>query len=290
MSGKMMPKLLAAALGAGLYFAIPKLTADGTTGWEFRWRSEQPAWKVAYNLASGGERPIDQAAVATLRGNHAEAVKLVEKCIEQQPENDVALMLQSSLLQQLGRHDEAILSSMKALELNPKDDGNRLNLARICFHAKRYDDAIASLEAIAEDGPQRVPAAVLKADAYHQLHRYRDELKALKAVSSHAQDDFALVQRMALVLAATPDATIANPARGLQAAQYADQLAHSKEEAALALDTLAVAYAAQGDFQRASMHATQAAERVPAEATELKRSVEQHQRLFKQKQKFILPE
>ncbi len=116
----------------------------------------------------GGARLI-QAYIALLRKDHRQALELLEKVAEEEPEAPLLLHYLSLAYVALHRWDAAEQSARKLLASDPANVQGHLALARCLLHAGRFGEAAeAALDAIAHDysnprGHYLLGAALLQA-------------------------------------------------------------------------------------------------------------------------------
>jgi tetratricopeptide (TPR) repeat protein len=199
--------------------------------------------------------------------------------------NDLGL-----LLVQTGRVEEAVAQFEKAVELRPDFAAARANLGGALAKMGRLDEALVQLRNVLESDAGYAPAhynlgLVLsrRGDVPGAMREWRRALEldpkyadaheslgdALSAQGSTAEalahwrdgirlqpNDAAALRRAAWVLATSPDATIRNGGEALEFAVRAVELCGGKDAAVL--DTLAAAYAENGQFADAALTAHRA--------------------------------
>jgi superkiller protein 3 len=185
-------------------------------------------------------------------GKSAEAVKEYEKILNIAPQNAIIHNILGAVFLQQGKSDEAVAEYRKSLQIKP-DDPNVLNALGIVLSQQgKIDEAIAHFEWVLKIKPDWVGP----------------------------------MNNIAWFLAASEKTTAHNPDKAVRFAQRACELTNYKNPGLL--DTLAVAYAAAGDFSKAIETAEEALElcRTPEQNT-LKKEIENRLVLYKAGKPYI---
>jgi tetratricopeptide (TPR) repeat protein len=217
----------------------PKALSEDVVGYESRIKAE-PASAALH----------DDAALLYLDlGRPAEAVRHFEVAASMKPDSPAAHFNLGTALTVSGRIDDAIARYRKALALRPDYAVAHNNLGAIFFRLERFDDAERHLtEAV------RIDAA--NAEARNNLGRlFRARGNTARAVEQFGaattlRPDWAVPHmELAWLLATTREDSLRDPSRAVALASSASALTGGGDPAAL--DALAAAYAAAGDFDRA---------------------------------------
>ncbi|MCC7337475.1 MAG: tetratricopeptide repeat protein [Pirellulaceae bacterium] len=248
------------------------------------------------------------------------AVADCDKSIALEPDSFYAFSARGYASQQLGALDAAIADFRKAIDLDgPAGEAHRL-LGYVLYLKGDMDAALAELtQAIALNyenaesyrlrgivhshngsydlswqdletalvlAPDDVDTLVELANTYDEMWKHDDALAAAqRAIQLSPENVWALNYR-AYLLGCGPE-HLRQPEQALEDALLANRLADGADAAVL--DTLACAYAATGDFERAIATGNLAIAK--AEGDEgIRKNVNEHLELFKQKQVFLLPE
>jgi protein O-mannosyl-transferase len=247
-------------------------------------------------------------------GKLAEAVKEYEKILLIQPQNVVVRNNLGAILLQQGKFDEAIREYQKSLQIKPGDP-NVLNVLGMALGQQgKFDEAVKYFSEALRIKPDFAAvhtnigyalalqgsldeavghlAEALRLDPHSaQSHYYLGQVLAQGGKINEAVTHFEEVLRLepdwvelmndlAWFLAASKETTIHNPDRAVKLARQSCELTNYKEP--VLLDTLAVAYAATGDFRKAIETAEKALELCQSpEQNMLKEKIENRLVLYK---------
>jgi tetratricopeptide (TPR) repeat protein len=216
----------------------PKVLAEDVIGYEVRIKAEPDSAALH-----------DDAALLYLDlGRPADAVRHFEAAVAMKPESAAAHFNLGTALVAAGRFDEALIRFRKALELRPDYGLAHNNLGGVLFKLGRLDEAERHLsDAVRFDADN--------AEARDNLGR----LLAERGRTAQAIEQFREAGRLrpgwaapyaeAAWLLAAGDDSVRNPAEAVGLALKAVDLTARRDP--VALDALAAAYAAAGDFGRA---------------------------------------
>lgn len=243
-----------------------------------------------------------------------------EKAITLTPRNFYAHTARGYANQKLGQLDAAIIDFRKAIDLDgPDGEAHRLlGYAHILngdttLAIKALDAAIDLNEDNAEAWRLRgivhrdvgsyqqserdlLTAIAISPDdgeifvevayTYDEMWKFDDALEAIERALQIAPEDVRALNYRAYVLGCGPDHLL-HPENALKDALRANRLSNGKNAAVL--DTLACAYAATGDFQRAEDRGKLAIAKATDDET-VRKDATAHVKLFRQRQTFRLPE
>ena len=154
----------------------------------------EAALPIADALLAGKEQDPESTSerllkglVLSAEGRNAEALELLDKIRQAQPDNAALAMTVTRLFQREGRHDEAaavLRGLLDGLARDGKTDSEpevRLELAQVYFDAKDWDkleETLAPLLQSTDEGV-RTQAVVLQAEALTEAKKYDEALAAL---------------------------------------------------------------------------------------------------------------
>jgi Flp pilus assembly protein TadD len=198
-------------------------------------------------------RLIDVAAEAMNKGQHAEAIPLLEKALESSPGDAVVHNSLGSALAATGRLTGAVAQYRKATQLSPDYPDAHNNLASALVQSGRPDQAIVEFQRALALKPDFAEAHSGLGGVLAQKGRTDEAIPhLLKAVEQRPQD---LPARTNLVLA------LAMVGRAQEAIPHAQQaVALSGGQNPLVLDLLGRLYAQAGRFSEAIETTRQALE------------------------------
>jgi len=154
--------------------------------------------------------------------------------------------------------------------------------AKVFIRQHKYELAVQDCSEALRQNPAFIEAALLRASANAHLGRYADAMKEIDhVISIHPRSDAyarALSDR-ALLRAICPDPTFRNAQQAIKDATNACKLVSWQDEDMI--DTLAVAYAAVGDFDSAVSYEEQALA-IKGISPEALKALQWHLALFKQ--------
>ncbi len=238
-------KLLRVSMGAYL-FGLFFLTVFQTTVWS----NSQSLWTHA--LTIGVESHIAHVNVAeTLRetGHDLEAYKHYEHAAKLDRSDAKAHNGMGITALKLVRPELALKHLSKAVELAPTHAKYRFNIAEVFAGFDELPEAVRHLQVAVESAPCFI-------DAIERLASMQDSTKQFAAARTTLENGLQctsnsseLLGHLAWLLATCPDETLRE---GDRAIELARQLCEQTEyNDAMALSTLAVAYAETMDFERA---------------------------------------
>jgi tetratricopeptide (TPR) repeat protein len=215
-----------------------------------------------------------------------EAIGKYQKCLQEIPDNPDALNNLGIALGKQGKFDEAVKCFTEALRIKPDFAVTHANIGYALAFQGNLDGAAVHL------------AEALRLDPnFAQSHYYLGEVLVQRGKISEAITHFEEALRLkpdwvepmnnlAWFLAASKETTVHNPDKAIRLAQRACELTNYKEPGLL--DTLAVAYAATGDFSKAIETAEKALELCQSsEQDTLKKEIENRLVLYKAGKPYI---
>jgi Flp pilus assembly protein TadD len=165
------------------------------------------------------------------------------------PNSDVAHTGLAGILFVSGRVDEAIAHYRRAIEMRPGNSGAQHGLATALAQQRKVDESVEHYEKALELQPDNIEAS--NAVALLLVHRgdYADAIHWWKNTLRYEPDDADAANNLAWLLATSSDVQLRNPAQAVELARRANQLTNNANP--VMLRTLAVAYAANGQFEEA---------------------------------------
>jgi len=215
-----------------------------------------------------------------------EAISEYQKYLLMMPNDSDALNNLGIALRRQGRLDEAIYHYRKATEINPNAVETYFNLGLVLTDKGKFDEAIKCFTEVLRLDPN-----------YAQAHYYLGQVLVQEGKVNEAVTHFEEVLRLkpnwlepmnnlAWLLAASKETAIHNPDKAVGLAKRACELTNYKKPDLL--DTLAVAYAAAGNFDKAIETAEKAlALCLSSEQDTLKKDIENRLVLYKAGKPYI---
>jgi tetratricopeptide (TPR) repeat protein len=219
-------------------------------------------------------------------GRLDEAVKEYRKCLQMEPNDPNILNALGTALGQQGKLDEAIKYLTKALRIDPNFAGAHANIGYALTFQGKLDEAAAHLTEAMRLDPN-------SAEAHYYFGKTLVQRGKINEAITHFEESLRLkpdwvepMNDLAWFLAASKETTIHNPDKAIRLARRACELTNYKKPELL--DTLAVAYAATGAFDRAVETAKKALELCQSSEQEtLKAKIENRLVLFKTGKPYI---
>jgi tetratricopeptide (TPR) repeat protein len=148
-----------------------------------------------------------------------------------------------------GDHDKAFAEFNKAIEIDPKHPEAYQARGDAWMEKEEYERAIADFSIVLRLNPQDVRAHITRGEAHSEKGEYEKALADFeKALKLHANNTDAMAG-LAWVRATCPKAELRDGKKALEYAEKACKLTEYKE--VTYLDTLAAAYAENGQFDKA---------------------------------------
>lgn len=197
----------------------------------------------------------------TMIGEYESAEALFAFVVEANPDHAESHFNRAEFLYHLGKIDAAIDSYSAALELRPQDPACYTGRGHAYLKSGAADKALLDFKRSVQMQPNNARALINRGDAYLQLGKWEDALNDY-IVARGEEPSFAIpCQRMAWVMATSPDLKLRNESGAYELAIEAIKL--NGQANARLMDTLAATQAANGWFADAEATLKQARELDP---------------------------
>ena len=199
-----------------------------------------PSSAAAYNnlgIAMAGQGKLEDAIT-----RYRSALEVNPKYPEAHNNLGLALVM-------TGKSDEAITHFQKALEIIPAYAAAHNNLGLALAGTGKLDEAIPHYQKALEIDPAYTEAHYNLGDALYSHGRIPEALMHWREVLRAQPNHLVTLNRVARVLAASPEASLRNGAEAVALAERAAGLSGGREPTIL--DTLAAAYAEAGRYSQA---------------------------------------
>ena len=183
------------------------------------------------------------------QGKLDEAIEHYQKAVELEPARAEYYINLGNLLAIQERPSEAIRQFQKALAVEPGYTKAHYNLADIFFAQGRWDEAIEHYQQALKQMPDSVHAYYQLGLALQSRGRFAEAVAQLQKVLELDPKHIPAQNNLAWLLATCPDGALRDGKKAVALAQQAVQL--SGGNAPEILDTLAAAYAEDGNFPEA---------------------------------------
>jgi spermidine synthase len=201
---------------------------------------------------------FDLGRRADLRGEAPGAMALYGAALSAWPGLQEAYLNLGRLLAAQGRRAEAASELLRATELNPDYGAAHRALARVLLEVGDVDGATRHAREAVRIGPGLADAHEALAMALAMTGRVEEALPEVREAVRLAPAWPQPMMRLALLLTLRPHATTDDVREAVRLARRATELTQRRDP--VALETLAAAYAANGDFTDAVASEQQASE------------------------------
>jgi tetratricopeptide (TPR) repeat protein len=214
------------------------------------YRSAETLWITAVSARPENPRAHNNLGRAIHQaGRAAEAVPHYRRALELDGHYSQAHFNLGVALADLGRSDEAIERYRRALELNPELARAHLNLGSELANRRRLDEAIGHFERAVRHAPEWATARHSLGRALRLTGRTEAAIEQLRKAVRFDPEHWESLSDIAWIRATHSDPAVRDPAEAVKLALRAVELTGRRR--AIALDTLAAAYAATGRFEEA---------------------------------------
>ena len=182
-------------------------------------------------------------------GRTAEAIEHFQEALRIQPDYGLAQENLAIALFQTGELEGSLRHFRELLEMEPDHAEARANLAHVLGSQGRFEEAIDQYRRALEINPEFPRAHFNLGRALEISGRAEEALEHFEEALRQEPDWILPLNSTARILATHPNPDLRDPARAVELAERASELASHRDP--LVLETLAAAYAAGGQFQRA---------------------------------------
>lgn len=196
-----------------------------------------------------------------LKGQFTDALKDFTRVIELRDDYANAWFNRGEIHYELGHFDKAVADYDQAIRLTPQDAAMYTARGHANFQLRRFDEALQDYSQVVKLLPDSAEAYADRGDAYRSLGQWEEAANDFRqAVRLDNKLPHAL-QSAAWFVATCPDHRFRNAQLAVQAARRAVELRGEADY--IYLDTLAAAYAENGDFDLATETVRRAIELAP---------------------------
>ena len=206
---------------------------------------------------------IDEAMQLEEKGENDQALLIWKKAVALDPGNEKVQNGLGISLYVHGEIEEGFEHLRQAVRINPMSVQDRFVLGRFTLDQRHAEEALPDLQAAIAIRPHFESCEEALAGAYEALGRNSEALAHWRKALAIDSDRVSAMIGAAWLLATARDASLRNGAEAAQLAESARDAAPDNPEV---LDTLAAAYAEEGQFTRASATAERALELAKAKA------------------------
>ncbi len=218
------------------------------------------------------------------QGKMEEALEHLTKAVELDPKLAMAHNNLGLTLKEMGRLDEALAHYEKALQIDPDLAEAHNNLGSLLASRGAVQEAIQHFRRALQADPEYGEAHNNLGLALRMTGDRDEALLHFRAALKKRPDWTEPMNELAWILATHPDATQRKPEEALRLANRAAELTAHRQP--VTLDTLAAAYAANEDFDRAITMAQEAVSLASSRAPELAKEIQSRLDLYRQGKPF----
>lgn len=252
-------------------------------GWAYlslgRNRDAQRAYeKSLTNLPEHSERLWGLGEALRRQNKLDDAIRVYELALRKRPMFGEAHMGLTLAYSAGGRWEQALEHARRHVEINPASLlalGNLLNVAK---SLRRFDDAHTAIDGMLALDPNNRDAHNARWQALFAAGRRDEAVSSLRDSLTALPDDWSLTCSLAWMLAVSAGQ---DSAAAKEAVRLATAAVQAKPEHPRSLDTLAVAYAATGSFDKAVEAARRALQRAGG-SDKLRQAIEARLALFEE--------
>ncbi len=221
-----------------------------------RYQESLPYIEKAIKIAPNNEHVLNNMGIGlACAGRYQESISYFEKALQLDPYLLKAHLNMGLALMKVGRDQEAIEHLAAVLGETPQNDSAQFYLGLLLQKNGQMEAALAHLNKSAELKPDNVQYLSALAVALYGSGRKREAVQCYDRAVRMAPAFIETLNNLAWILAVDRDNEVRNPVRALALALKAAELSNSND--ASVLDTLAAAYAANGQFAEALATAEQ---------------------------------
>ena len=230
-----------------------------------------PSYTKAYNR-------LGSILLSEQKAQDAEQMFL--KALQYDPENAYSYDALGGSLFQQGKYEEALRSFTRALKIDPDVKSLNYHIASSLHKLGRIDQAINYYHEQLERQPEHKDARFPLALAFLEKNQIQAAVRQYRLLLQTDPDSANVLNSLAWILATTEDPNCKDPAEAVKLANRACEITNYKIP--IIVDTLAVAYAADGQFQKATETAQKALGLARASGKEvLARNIQERCELYK---------
>jgi tetratricopeptide (TPR) repeat protein len=193
---------------------------------------------------------VNRALALAREGDFEAAMKDYARAIALNPRQWQAYFNRAAELSDSGKLREAVADLRQVMDLNPQFAGAYMNRASIYVRQGELDKAIADYNTALLRDPNLADVYIARANLFTQKKNYQQAVRDLQAaVQLKSKRPERVLNSLAWLRATCPEAEIRNGKEAVELALRACDLSEWKDWGVI--DTLAAAYAEQGDFDQA---------------------------------------
>ncbi|MBW8002796.1 MAG: sulfatase-like hydrolase/transferase [Planctomycetes bacterium] len=254
--------------------ALGYVTGAVTEEFEFDQTKEDPKNLIAFHVLLAGVPVLIQER------QYAIAKSVCRELISVRPKFFWPYFDMGDIALAEGELDEALKYLNKAMELNPREPKVHNRLADVFRAQDKKTQAVDHYEISLTLNPRQPAVLVSLSEVYFSQGKIKQALESWEKIIEFESDQPEILNNLAWHKAVYKDESYYNPAKAVEYGYRACELLDFKNSAAM--DTLAVAYAAAGDFAKARQTAQKAIDLAEAaDQQDMAEGIKKRLKLFK---------
>ncbi|MBN1766706.1 MAG: tetratricopeptide repeat protein, partial [Sedimentisphaerales bacterium] len=183
------------------------------------------------------------------KGDFDQAEKYLRTALKINENHYLAANNLAILLNAKGKTSEALALWERVLRIEPNYGPAHYNLGVVMYTQKQFDQALNHFHAALRSNPEWFEVLLRMGDIYYQQKNLHEAIDYWTKALALKPDSLEILNNLAWIFATSGDKTVRNPEIAVTYAQQACKFTQYRHYATLG--TLAAAYAAAGDFDKA---------------------------------------
>lgn len=183
----------------------------------------------------------------TLRAR--DAILFYTQVLEKTPTDERAISCRMWAYMTIGDYDRALLDANEAIRLSPGSAAWLNNRGEVLIKKREYEKAVKEFDNILQNNPQYFFGLHNRSEALLRLKKFERALEDINLCLANEGKVPQLHANKARILASAPDAKLRDGKKALESALLA--LSQVKYKDGRVLESVAIAYAELGDFEKA---------------------------------------
>ncbi|HJT45834.1 MAG TPA: tetratricopeptide repeat protein [Chthoniobacterales bacterium] len=206
---------------------------------------------------------INRATILAHNHEYEDAIKDLNEALRMQPDQWQAYFNRAADYRDLGHVDLALADLERVIKLNPKFPGAYVDRGAIRFSQGKTNQALADYRKAVELDPRMVVAYEGEIVALLRKNQPSEAARLMNKILQISPDSTEALNSIGWFLATSPDTRARDGKNAIKAAEKACQLSQWKNWAYI--DTLAAAFAENGEFDQAVKYQERVMQTIPSQ-------------------------